>query len=84
MYVQLPKSQKKHNYKLIHSILKKLIQIDHEDFQLEELIVGEIKQNILTPLYQQNISVQDYLSFFIEFMADQFKVEKDLGKFLFI
>ena len=74
MYVQLPKNQKKHNHGLIHSILKKLIQIDHEDFQLEELIVGEIKQNILTPLYQQNISVQDYLSFFIEFMADQFKV----------
>lgn len=30
-------------------------------------------------LFAKNISVHDYFSFFLEFMADDLKIEKDLG-----
>ena len=36
---------------------------------------------MLKPLFLEKISVQDYLSFFLEFMAENLKVEKDLGTF---
>lgn len=64
--------------------MHKLIHIDHEDYELEELIVGEIKQNIMTELFREGISVQDYLTFFLQFMEGDLKIEKDLGIFFII
>lgn len=42
--------------------------------------MGEIKQEIMTGLFLQGIGVQEYLSFFLEYMAGDLKIEKDLGK----
>ena len=37
---------------------------------------------MLRQLFLEKISVQDYLSFFLQFMAENLKVEKDLGNIL--
>lgn len=50
VYVQIPRGNSD-NYKLIKNILKHLIRIEHEDYELEELIVGDITQDILRTLF---------------------------------
>ena len=41
--------------------------------------MGEINQEIMNSLFREGITVQDYLSFFLQFMSSDLKVEKDLG-----
>lgn len=79
VYVQIPKAGNSLNYQLIREIVRNLIKIDHEDYELQELIVGEITQQMMRGLFIQNISVVDYFSFFLEYMSSDLKIEKDLG-----
>lgn len=44
VYVLIPKCENVLNYMLISKILAKLIKIEHKDYQLQELILGEITQ----------------------------------------
>ena len=38
----------------------------------------------MTELFREGISVQDYLTFFLQFMEGDLKIEKDLGIFFII
>lgn len=80
VYVQIPRSQNPLNYQLISRIIGKLINVEHRDYQLQELILGEITQDVMRGLFQQNISVQEYLTFFLDYMSPDLKIEKDLGR----
>jgi hypothetical protein len=42
--------------------------------------MGEIKQDIMNNLFP-HITVQDYLSFFLEYMSADLNIEKDLGSY---
>ena len=80
MYVQIAKSQNSENYRLMRDIMKKLIKIDNEGYEFEELIVGEIDRGSMTQLYVDGIYITEYISFFFEYMADNLSIENDLGK----
>lgn len=79
VYVLIPKAENPLNYELISRILAKLINIEHKDYQLQELILGEITQEAMKSLFYEKITVQDYLSFFIDYMSPDLQIEKDLG-----
>ena len=62
--MQIAKSQNSENYRLIRDIMKKLIKIDNEGYEFEELIVGEIDRGSMTQLFDEKIYIAEYLSFF--------------------
>lgn len=62
--MQIAKSQNSENYRLIRDIMKKLIKIDNEGYEFEELIVGEIDRGYMKQLFDEKIYIAEYLSFF--------------------
>ena len=81
VYVQVPRGVNgDQNYELIHSIMKMLVDLEHEQHKFRELIVGSITRNRMNEVFQCRISVSDYLSFFRAYMFGDLSIEKDLGK----
>lgn len=81
VYVQVPRGVSgDQNYELIHSIMKMLVELEHEQHKFRELIVGSITRNRMNEVFQCRISVSDYLSFFRAYMFGDLSIEKDLGK----
>lgn len=81
VYVQVPRgAQRNQNYQLIHDIMRLLVRLEHEEYNFEELIVGEIAEPKMREIFESRISVADYLSFFRGYMFGDLSIEKELGK----
>ena len=57
-------SQNSDNYEMIKSILKSLIQIQHEEYKFEELIVGALNKDKMIGLFKKGITSAQYFDFF--------------------
>ena len=68
VYVQMPR-ENKNNYQLVRDLLNLLLTIDHESYNFQELIFGEITPQKMTDIFMQGIEVHEYLSFFLEYMS---------------
>jgi hypothetical protein len=81
VYVQVPRGvQRNQNYELIHEIMRLLLELEHEEYNFEELIVGSITPGKMAEVFDCRITVADYLSFFRGYMVGDLSIEKDLGK----
>lgn len=68
-------SQNPDNYNMIKSILKSLIQIEHEDYNFEELVVGSITKDKMLNLFKRGITAGQYFDFFEQYMEKSNKLE---------
>lgn len=72
--------QRNQNYELIRDIMRLLLELEHEEYRFEELIVGSITEPRMREVFDCRITVADYLSFFRSYMVGDLSIEKDLGK----
>ncbi len=63
VYTQV-QSKNPDNYEMLKSILKSLIQIEHEQYKFEQLIVGSITQDKIQALFKKGINSNQYFDFF--------------------
>jgi hypothetical protein len=62
------------NYGMIKSILKSLIQIEHEDYNFEELVVGSITKEKMINLFKKGITSSQFFDFFEQYMLKSHKI----------
>lgn len=79
VYAQLPPSHHQ-NFSLLRDILRSLLEIDMDDYNFEELIVGTITKQKMIEIFSASIGVNEFLSFFKNYMFGNLSIEKDLGK----
>ena len=64
VYVQIPPNRDQQNYKLVRDIVSKLVEIEHQEYNFQELMVGSITRDRVGQLIESDIRVEEYLSFF--------------------